>query len=116
LQHLGHGLVLVTGLKEVDRRQPDLLPELTLLGGQTPTLRMPHVYGVPQGSRPFSTRHHAFKVNSAEWTCREQRILHDKMITVLNDVDVQQMLTAKGADEEPSTVVRQAIEQFRLRI
>jgi len=38
------------------------------------------------------------------------------MITVLNDVDVQQMLTAKGADEEPSTVVRQAIEQFRLRI
>ncbi|OLE23717.1 MAG: hypothetical protein AUG49_15310 [Catenulispora sp. 13_1_20CM_3_70_7] len=53
---------------------------------------------------------------SAEWTCREQWILHNKMIIILNDADVQQMLTAKGVGEEPSTVVRQAIEQFRLRI
>lgn len=53
---------------------------------------------------------------SAEWTCREQWVLQNKLIIVLNDVDVEQMLTAKDAGEDPSRVVRQTIEQFRLRV
>jgi hypothetical protein len=58
------GLVAGIGLEEVDHGKPNLLAELALLGGQTPTPRVPHICGVPQRSRLVSARHHAFVVSS----------------------------------------------------
>lgn len=53
---------------------------------------------------------------SARWTSREQWVLHDKLIVSLNDDDIRQMLLSKQSGTEPSEVVQQRIEDFRLRI
>lgn len=50
----------------------------------------------------------------AEQTQREQWILHQKMICVLNDADIFQMLTSKGNGSDPAMLIRQKIEDFRL--
>ncbi len=51
---------------------------------------------------------------SASITRREQWIVHRKMIVVLDDVDLGQMLTNKDTGLSPETVIRQKIEDFRL--
>ncbi|MFJ3101769.1 hypothetical protein [Streptomyces sp. NPDC086835] len=51
---------------------------------------------------------------SALYTMREQWILHNKMIVVLQDSDVLQMLTDKSFGNDPAELVRQKIEDFRL--
>lgn len=51
---------------------------------------------------------------SAEVTRREQWVLHRKMIVVLNDADLRQMLEFREAGQDPSEVIRQKIEDFRL--
>jgi hypothetical protein len=53
---------------------------------------------------------------SARWTRREHWVLHDKMIIGLDDEDMQQMLLTKLAGNNPSTLIQQRIEDFRLRI
>lgn len=47
-------------------------------------------------------------------TIREQWIIHQKLILVLTDDDVRQMIAAKAADDDPSDLIRQRIEDFRL--
>jgi hypothetical protein len=52
----------------------------------------------------------------ATWTIREQWVLYSKLIVVLNDEDLDQMLTARDAGAEPWAVIRQKIEDFRLSV
>jgi hypothetical protein len=52
----------------------------------------------------------------ARWTSREQLLLHDKLIIGFSDDDYRQMLTTKRAGGDPSDLVRQRIEDFRLRM
>lgn len=49
-------------------------------------------------------------------TIREQWILHDKMIIVLQDTDLLQMLTDAAFGNDPVELIRQKIEDFRLGI
>lgn len=51
---------------------------------------------------------------SAVWTQREQWVLHNKLVVVLTDADLRQMLTTKANEGDPSVVIRQKIEDFRL--
>ena len=51
---------------------------------------------------------------SAELTRREQWIIHQKLILVLNDDDLRQMLALKASGGRPEDIVRQQIEDFRL--
>lgn len=52
--------------------------------------------------------------NGARWTVREHWVLHDKLIVTLSVNDLLQMLEAKDADSDPSAVIKQRIEDFRL--
>jgi hypothetical protein len=54
--------------------------------------------------------------SAGSWTLREQWLMHSKMIVVLVDEDVTQMLSMRDVGEDPSTIVRQRIEDFRLQI
>ena len=54
--------------------------------------------------------------SDARWTSREQWLLHDKLIVGFEDDDYRQMLVSKRAGGDPSDLVRQRIEDFRLRI
>lgn len=49
-----------------------------------------------------------------EQTIRENWIVHRKMIVVINDEDVAQMVALKDAGADPESVIRQKIEDFRL--
>lgn len=51
---------------------------------------------------------------SAEVTRREQWVIHRKLVIVLNDVDLKQMLSLSVAGGDPAIVIRQKIEDFRL--
>ena len=51
---------------------------------------------------------------SAEVTRREQWVIYRKLIIVLNDEDLKQMLTHAAAGLDPAVVIRQKIEDFRL--
>jgi hypothetical protein len=51
---------------------------------------------------------------AASWTIREQWTMHRKLIVVLNDEDMQQLLEAKQSETEPEALIRQKIEDFRL--
>lgn len=51
---------------------------------------------------------------AATYTCREQWVLHNKMIVLLNDDDLVQMLETKASGDDPGILVRQKIEDFRL--
>ncbi len=53
---------------------------------------------------------------SALYTIREQWICHNKMIVALQDSDILQMLTDASFGNDPSEVLRQKIEDFRLHI
>lgn len=48
------------------------------------------------------------------YTCREQWMLHSKMIITLNDDDLLQMLESKKSGIDPEDLIRQKIEDFRL--
>jgi hypothetical protein len=50
----------------------------------------------------------------AEVTRREQWVIHGKLIVVLNDDDLKQMLTVHASGQDAADVVRQKIEDFRL--
>ena len=54
--------------------------------------------------------------DTARWMCREQWAQNSKMIVSLDDDDVRQMITTKQAGGEPTDMVRQKIEDFRLLI
>lgn len=49
-----------------------------------------------------------------ETTLREQWLVHQKMIIVLNDQDIEAMLTAKSEGREPTDLIGDKIEKFRL--
>lgn len=51
---------------------------------------------------------------SGLYTMREQWVLHNKMVVVLDDEDVLQMITSKESGGQPTDVIRQKIEDFRL--
>jgi hypothetical protein len=53
---------------------------------------------------------------TARWICREQWVQHNKMIIGLDDEDVWQMVETKVAGNDPAELIRQKIEDFRLRI
>ncbi|UVS79431.1 hypothetical protein Actkin_03179 [Actinokineospora sp. UTMC 2448] len=50
----------------------------------------------------------------ARWTMREQWVLYNKLIVVLDDSDVRQMLIARDSGTAAELVIRQKIEDFRL--
>jgi hypothetical protein len=50
------------------------------------------------------------------WTSREQWLLHNKLIIGLDENDHRQMLVTRLAGGDPADLVRQRIEDFRLRI
>jgi hypothetical protein len=50
------------------------------------------------------------------YVLREQWVLHDKLIVVLTDSDVRQMLSDKREGGDPAEVIRQKIEDFRLSV
>ena len=52
--------------------------------------------------------------SGAEQTVREQWIMHRKMICIIGDDDIVQMVTSKEHGLDPSTLIRQKIEDFRL--
>jgi hypothetical protein len=54
--------------------------------------------------------------NSAELTIREQWFVYNKMIVVLDDSDLENMLLSSSSSGDPSQVIGQAIEDFRLSI
>ena len=54
--------------------------------------------------------------NSALVTRREQWIMYGKLILILNDDDVKQMLESKDASDDADWLIRQKIEDFRLSI
>lgn len=51
---------------------------------------------------------------SAEITRREQWVIYRKMVLVLNDEDLRTMLALGSTGQDPSTVIRQKIEDFRM--
>jgi hypothetical protein len=53
---------------------------------------------------------------AALYTRREQWVLYGKMLIVLNDEDALQMLDNVISGDDPSLVIRQNIEDFRLKI
>lgn len=53
---------------------------------------------------------------SALYTLKEVWAIHKKMIIILQDNDIEQMLLEKLANREPENIVRQKIEDFRLSI
>jgi hypothetical protein len=53
---------------------------------------------------------------SAKVTMREQWLLHNKLLIVLNDGDVEGMLLAKAAGGDPTVVLSDRIQEFRLSI
>jgi hypothetical protein len=53
------------------------------------------------------------KIN-AEETQREQWAFHRKLILVLDDTEVKQMIVMRIAGEDPAGYIRQVIEDFRL--
>lgn len=53
---------------------------------------------------------------SAQYVRREQWMMHNKLILVLNDEDLIQMLSAQAGGERPEALVQQKIEDFRLAI
>lgn len=53
---------------------------------------------------------------SALYTLKEVWAIHKKMIIILQDNDIEQMLLEKLANREPENIVRQKIEDFRLLI
>ncbi|TQS43147.1 hypothetical protein [Cryptosporangium phraense] len=60
------------------------------------------------------TRNSADK--GAMHTCREQWMLHGKMILVFNDDDLMQMLENRKHGQDPAMVIRQKLEDFRLGV
>ncbi|MFF4792951.1 hypothetical protein ACFY2M_24975 [Streptomyces sp. NPDC001276] len=54
--------------------------------------------------------------NSAVYTIKHQWETYGKMIVTLSDNDIQQMLADKNLGNDPSELVRQKIEDFRLGI
>jgi hypothetical protein len=53
---------------------------------------------------------------TARWICREQWVQHSKLIVGLSDDDVIQMVRTKMAGNDPAELIRQKIEDFRLKI
>jgi hypothetical protein len=53
---------------------------------------------------------------TAQWICREQWVQHGKLIMGLSDEDVVQMIRTRMSGGDPAELVRQKIEDFRLRI
>lgn len=51
---------------------------------------------------------------ASEVTRREQWVLHNKIIIVLNDDNVRTMIDSKESGEDPAIVLRQLVEDFRL--
>ena len=47
-------------------------------------------------------------------TRREQWIIHRKLIIILNDDDLNQMVSFASNRSDPGIVIRQKIEDFRL--
>ncbi|MEV0459644.1 hypothetical protein [Catellatospora methionotrophica] len=54
--------------------------------------------------------------NGGNQTRREQWILYNKLVLVLTDEDLTQMLETKKADDSPESLIRQKIEDFRLGV
>lgn len=53
---------------------------------------------------------------TARWICRDQWVQHNKLIVGIHDEDVRQMVETKLTGNDPAELVRQKIEDFRLRI
>ncbi|WP_024575032.1 MULTISPECIES: HNH endonuclease [unclassified Afipia] len=52
----------------------------------------------------------------AETTIREQWLLHNKLVLILTDIDLENMLLASAAAGDPTTIISERIQQFRLSI
>jgi hypothetical protein len=54
--------------------------------------------------------------STARWIGREQWVLHDKLIIGVADEDITQMLLSRQSGGDPSELIQQRIEDFRLWI
>ena len=54
--------------------------------------------------------------DSAYYTVRELWALEKKLILIVHDNDLEQMLLEKESGREPENVIRQKIEDFRLSV
>ena len=71
----------------------------------------------PRGTGLFSIILARYQMNdTAKWIRREQWVQHNKLIIGLDDEDVRQMLVTKMAAGDPTELIRQKIEEFRLGI
>lgn len=73
-------------------------------------------YLKPHGAGLFGMIFSRFGGNSrgCDQTLREQWVTQQKLIIVLSDNDVEEMLTLKDSGEEPDSVLGRAIQEFRL--
>jgi hypothetical protein len=53
---------------------------------------------------------------AAHYVRREQWIVHRKMILIINDDDIIQMMAIKDGGDSPDALIRQKVEDFRLEI
>jgi hypothetical protein len=49
-------------------------------------------------------------------TLREQWLVHQKLILILNDEDLESMVLAKSDGRKPEEVIGRKIEEFRLSV
>ena len=53
---------------------------------------------------------------SSYLTRRDKWVIENKMVIILTDDDVEQMILAKASSNDPEEIIKQRIEEFRLKI
>lgn len=53
---------------------------------------------------------------SSYMTRRDKWVIENKMVIVLKDDDIEQMILAKASSNDPEEIIKQRIEEFRLKI
>lgn len=74
--------------------------------------------GSPQGKSHRADDRHLIlgSVEAAEYSLREMWLYENKMIIVLNDDDIEQMLLEKKNANDPARILLKKIEDFRLSV
>ncbi len=54
--------------------------------------------------------------NGCDYTCREIWAIHSKMVIILDDNDIENMLLAKKSGNSTEEIIQQKIEKFRLSV
>ncbi|MDP3150100.1 MAG: HNH endonuclease signature motif containing protein [Ignavibacteria bacterium] len=54
--------------------------------------------------------------NSSYLTRREKWMIENKMVIILDDSDIEKMILAKASTDSPEEIIKQKIEEFRLKL